>query len=143
MEYKLTNEFDAIVENLLETENSLAHINELGVTVGIMKSRKEKAVGKKTVYGDCSKVQEKVKEFVPYDFLITIYETNCMKLNPDQMKILLFHELLHIGAEATKDGGVRKFIIPHCIEEFEEVRERFGLEWDKPQTLMDFMEGEE
>ena len=142
MEYRLTHKYDIMINDLIIQETSQSHIMECGVSIGVMASEKEKKKGKKAVFGDCMKVPDKMKDIVPYDFLITIYETNCMMFNEGQMKILLFHELLHIGAENTKDGGVRKFIIPHCIEEFAEIRDRFGIDWNAPGTLMDFMEEE-
>jgi len=112
-------------------ENSKLHwIADVGLSVGFMKSNKEKTKGKALVFGECEKVPAKYKEFIPYDFLITVYEINCAGFTEEQIKILLYHELLHVGMDDS--GKEVKYIInPHDVEDFREIIDKYGLDWCK------------
>lgn len=46
-----------------------------------------------------------------------------------QLEILLFHELLHIGIEPADDGGENYSIIPHDMEDFKIVIDKYGTDW--------------
>ncbi len=99
-----------------------------GVSVGVVRSAKKKVVSKdKIVFGECKKVDELYKVFCPYDFLIIIYEENCAGFNDKQMRILLYHELLHIGID---DKG-KPYKKAHDIEEFDEIFLLHGLNWHR------------
>ena len=99
-----------------------------GVSVGIIRSAKKKVVSRdKIVHGECKKVDEIYKVFCPYDFLIIIYEENCAGFNDKQMRILLYHELLHIGID-EKGKPYKK---AHDIEEFDEIFLLHGLNWHR------------
>lgn len=99
-----------------------------GVSVGVVRSAKKKVVSKdKIVFGECKKVDELYKVFCPYDFLIIIYEENCAGFNDKQMRILLYHELLHIGID-EKGKPYKK---AHDIEEFDEIFLLHGLNWHR------------
>lgn len=99
-----------------------------GVSVGIIRSAKKKVVSRdKTVHGECKKVDEIYKVFCPYDFLIIIYEENCAGFNDKQMRILLYHELLHIGID-EKGKPYKK---AHDFEEFDEIFLLHGLNWHR------------
>lgn len=46
------------------------------------------------------------------------------------MRILILHELLHVGIDV--DGNEESYrIIPHDIEDFRLVLERYGLDWNR------------
>lgn len=79
-------------------------------------------------WGDCRLVKEPWNTFCPFDFLITIYLPNVVDLDEDQMRILLLHELLHVGMD-EKDGEPVYKINPHDIEEFREIINRYGIDW--------------
>lgn len=97
-----------------------------GISVGFISCEKEKMKGKtKAVLGECRKVQPLEKLFCPYDFLIIIYEPNCEGLDRDQMETLLWHELNHIGID--EDG--EPFVVPHDVEEFDDIIKAKGLHW--------------
>lgn len=97
-----------------------------GVSVGFVSSMKQKKKGKThLVLGECRKVQPIEKLFCPYDFLIIIYEPNCEALSEDQMKILIWHELNHIGI----DENGEHYIVPHDIEEFFDIIKEHGMRW--------------
>lgn len=125
---KLSAWITPIAEKLIETEQELAYIRESDVTIGYLLSDREKRNHSKTVYGECEKVPDKWKWSVPFDFVITLFEPNIEALNGEQIKILLFHELLHVGVE--QDGNEeRYYIVPHDIEDFKTIINRFGVDW--------------
>ena len=50
------------------------------------------------------------------------------RLTENQLKVLLWHEHLHIGLNDT-DGELVYRIAPHDIEEFDPIIRRFGPYW--------------
>ena len=60
--------------------------------------------------------------------LITIYEPNICYFTDEQLEILIWHELKHIG---IKPDSVEEeyFVIPHDYEEFREIVDAHGLDW--------------
>lgn len=113
---------------MIRTEKSLKWILWADIRIGFMVSDKEKKKSGKLVLGDCRLVKEPWNAFCPFDFLITIYLPNVMGMREDQMRILLLHELLHVGMD-EKDGEPVYKIIPHDIEEFREIINRYGIDW--------------
>ena len=107
---------------------SLRWIPEADVRIGFMRSFKEKRHAGKAVMGECIKVNELYEAFCPYDFLIVIYEPNVVNLDRNQLQVLLWHELLHVGV-SEKNGEPQYRIIPHDVEDFDEIVSRFGLHW--------------
>ena len=82
------------------------------------------------VHGQCEKVPDKYKWAVPCDFTITVFEPNVEKFTDEQLYILLFHELLHVGIEL--DGNEEKYFVkPHDIEDFKLIMNRFGMDWSE------------
>ena len=104
-----------------------AHLKD--VQIGGMASDAEKSSGGRLVLGECIRAKDVYRDFCPYDFLIVIYEPNCQGLTEDQMHILIYHELLHIGVEEGRDGEPKYSIVPHDAEEFREVIQMFGIDW--------------
>lgn len=97
-----------------------------GISVGFISCEKAKMQNKvKKVLGECKKMTPLEKLFCPFDFLIIIYEPNCEGLNGDQMRTLLWHELNHVGID--EDG--EPFIVPHDVEEFNDIIYEKGLYW--------------
>lgn len=100
---------------------------DAGISVGFISSAKQKKYGRiKLVLGECRKVDELHKLFCPYDFLIIIYDRNCEGLTDEQMKILIWHELNHIGID-PKSGEF--YVKPHDVEEFDDIIKEHGLHW--------------
>jgi len=128
--YHQTDEFNWILEDLLSNEPELDYILDYGISVGIIESKAKKSRGGATVFADCRKVSEMYSIFTPYDFLITIYEPNCKDFNDKQMRVLLFHELLHIGVEEEKDK-YRTYAKAHDLEDFKVIIEKYGVDWSK------------
>lgn len=127
---EISEEYARIGQDLIDTEPSLVHIKKSQATIVYLSSEHEKKSGGKIVCGECEKVPQKWKWAVPCDFTITIYEPNVERFTDEQMRILIFHELLHVAI--TKDGNKESYSVnPHDIEDFNEIIDRFGLDWGK------------
>lgn len=81
------------------------------------------------VYADTTLINDKLKQFINIDFLITFYMGNTEALDDDRMEMLMYHELCHIGYDPGKEGSDRYRIIPHDVEEFRTVIDKWGLDW--------------
>ena len=115
---------------LIRTEESLRAIADSQATIVFLASDQEKRSRGRTIFGECEKVPEKWKWAVPCDFTITVFEPNVERFTDGQIRILLFHELLHVGIEV--DGNEeRYFVVPHDYEEFAEIERRYGLGWSE------------
>ena len=124
----LSEEYARIANELINTEKNLEYIKESDVLIGFLSSDRAKTDRGRTVFADCEKVPNKWRWSVPFDFVITVYEPNAESLNDEQIKILLFHELLHIGIE--KDGNEEVYTsVPHDIEDFKLIINRYGIDW--------------
>lgn len=121
-----------IARRLIETEPELEEIRDSGVRIAYLSSFEEKKKNGKPVLGECVLVKKQYKWRVPYDFMIFIYEPNCIDLNRKQKRILLLHELMHVGVNFDREDIEYK-IIPHDIEEFWTIINRYGLTWDLTQ----------
>jgi hypothetical protein len=112
-------------------------IREYNIKIAYVVSQERKK-GEKVTYADCRKVQEVFKAYLPYDFIITFYERNTGVLSENQQKILMLHELRHI---TIGEKGLK--IRPHDIEDFKDILEPFGLDWNEPgKELPDILGGE-
>lgn len=131
MMYEQYGPYAELGKDVIRSTPSLWWIAETDVRVGFLRSFKEKVKSGKYVLGECIKVSEVYEPFCPFDFLIVFYEENIVGLTEQQLRILMHHELLHIGFD-EKDGELKYRIAPHDIEEFKEIADRYGLYWDRP-----------
>jgi hypothetical protein len=126
---QISEEYSHIGEDLILTEEALSDIRESQATIVFLSSEYERTKQGRAVHAVCEKVPDKYKWSVPCDFTITVYEPNVERFTPEQMRILLFHELLHVGIQT--DGNEESYFVrPHDIEDFREVIERYGMDWD-------------
>ena len=140
-----SNEYKKMGELLIKKVPELQWIKECKIKIAYLESTQKKTKGKKTVYADCRKVEEWVQVFCKYDFVITVYVDNCMGMTKNQMELLMWHELLHIGIE---DGTLNPIYIvnPHDVEDFRSIIDRFGIGWAEPgaeiPSIWDVLEDE-
>jgi len=119
-----------LAEKILSNESILSKFPELNVIkeydirVGYVVSQ-ENPGGTKIKYADCRKLKWTYKAFLPFDFLITFYGRNTELLNENQKKILMLHELKHIG---IGEKGLR--LEEHDKEDFANVLEAYGIRWN-------------
>ncbi|MNO37513.1 hypothetical protein D3C76_275960 [compost metagenome] len=126
-----------LAEQIIKRFPEFGIIREFNIKIGYVVSQERKR-GEKITYADCRKVQEVFKAYLPFDFIITFYERNTSMLNENQQKILMLHELRHI---TLGEKGLK--IRPHDIEDFKDILETYGLDWNEPgKELPDILGGE-
>ena len=131
MEHRTLNDnYRQIAEELIENEPELAYIKDSRVRIAYLESdQAKKADADKLVLGECEKVQAKHKWAISYDFTITLYKNNLVGLTEDQIRIVMFHELLHVGIEQGPDGDESYSVRKHDLEDFKLIIDKFGTEW--------------
>lgn len=127
----IREEYAEMAAKIIEEEPSLTDIANSHATIVYLGSDNPKTAKGKAVCGECEKVQDKNKWAIPADFTITVFEPNTVDFTEEQMRILLFHELLHVGIEFTEDGQEKYSIKPHDYEDFKEITDRYGTEWSQ------------
>jgi hypothetical protein len=127
----IREEYAEMAAKIIEEEPSLTDIANSHATIVYLGSDNPKTAKGQVVCGECEKVQDKNKWAIPADFTITVFEPNTVDFTEDQMRILLFHELLHVGIEFTEDGQEKYSIKPHDYEDFKEIIDRYGTEWSQ------------
>lgn len=98
------------------------------VRIAYMRSDKAKKNGSKIVFADCEKLSDKISALTDIDFVITFY-ADADRLTMVGHRILMEHELKHVGWD-----GEHKSIIPHDVDEFRYIIEKYGLDWQKEEN---------
>lgn len=127
---RVNEEYAIVAAELIENEPALIDIKNSNVSIIYLSSEHEKKTKTSIVYGQCEKVQDKNKWAIPADFTITVFEPNCKEFTPEQIKILLFHELLHINI-VFKDGAEVYSINDHDLNDFKVIVEKYGVDWSE------------
>ena len=117
-----------IAKRLIRTLPEFEDIRVMAPRIAYLSSSKEKVKNRKTILGECFKVDEKYEWCCNYDFFIVIYEPNVEDFTDKQIEILLRHELHHVGVDFT-DNGPEFYVVPHDIEEFWEIINDHGSNW--------------
>lgn len=132
MDKRTINEHYAeIGAQLIAEEESLIDIANSQATIIYLSSEHKKSGSGKTIFAECEKVSEKYKWGIPCDFTITVFEPNIEGFTEEQVKTLIFHELLHVKIEFNQDGTENYGINPHDLEDFKEIINRFGTDWSR------------
>jgi hypothetical protein len=132
MDNRTINEHYAeIGMELIQTEESLLDIKNSDITIAYLSSDAKKMEKGNAVLGQCEKIADKYKWGMPCDMTITIFEPNIVGFTEEQIKILIFHELLHVGIGCNKDNSESYFVKPHDLEDFKEIINRFGTDWNE------------
>lgn len=133
MEHRQINEnYQRIAESLIDTEADLQYIKDSRVRIAYLESDStKKADETHLVMGECEKVAAKNKWAINYDFTITLYKNNLVGLSADQIRIVMFHELLHVGIEPGPEGDEIYIVRKHDLEDFKLIIDKFGTEWSK------------
>lgn len=125
---EVDSESKKICEKLIKEKSDLNFIKQFDIKIGCVKSYKPKMANNKPVFATCTKTNDMYSAYIPYDFIITVYDFNVMDLSEQQRKILLYHELLHIGI-----GPKGLKVEPHDVEDFDTIIAQYGLHWENPQ----------
>lgn len=132
-----SNELRYLATKIINRYPEFNFIKEFNIKIGYVISQQRKS-GEKVTYADCRKVQDVFQAWLPYDFIITFYERNTGFLNENQIKVLMYHELKHIG---IGEKGLK--IVPHDIDDFTDILEKYGLDWNKiDKELPDILGGD-
>lgn len=124
----LSAEYSDIGWKLIEEMPELAYLRGADISISFLKSEHAKKTKGKIIHAQCEKVSEKYKWGIPADFTITVFEPNCMEFDDEQMRILIFHELLHIG----QVNGTWS-TVPHDLEDFKVIIKKYGAYWNLPK----------
>ncbi len=124
--------YKRIGKRLIGTIPELNWIREMGVRIAYLSSDEEKKKNKRIIFGECTKVDEKYQWCCRYDFFITVYEPNIMDFTDEQIEILIEHELRHVGLDVSGKEP-KYYIVPHDIEEFWDIINKYGLHWSEPE----------
>lgn len=130
MEIKRAPKYKKIGDRLINTLPEFEYIKDAGVRIAYLSSDEEKKQNRKIILADCTKVSPRYSWCCKYDFFITVYEMNCLLLSPKQMEILIQHELHHVGIDNESNDNAF-YIVPHDIEEFWDVINQHGLDWQR------------
>lgn len=117
-------DYQKIANELIATRPELEDIKNSDVTIICLASDQEKKSNGKLIFGQTEKIADKYKWGIPCDFTITIFDPNVAYWTADQMKILMLHELLHVGVD-----GDRLYIRPHDLEDFKSIIAEYGVDW--------------
>lgn len=125
----LNDHYAELGKKLIDSEPTLAHLRGCEAAICYLGSDYPKRSNGRTVFGECERVADKNKWAIPADFLVIVYEPNCLGMDDEHLSRLLFHELLHVGIEHDKDGNEKHAIRPHDLEDFRECVDRWGVDW--------------
>lgn len=127
MDNRHTNrEYQEIAQMLIDTMPELEHLRGIDANIILLSSEHEKKTRDRRVYGQCEKIPSKYKWSIPCEFTITLFEPNIVDFTDEQIRILIFHELLHIGVD-----GDNYYIVHHDLEDFRTIIKRYGTDWDQ------------
>ncbi len=128
-----SEEYEKLSNKVIDAVAELQYIRDYDIKIGYVKSYEEKVKDGRIIYADCRKVNAIYQCFAPYDFIITIYEPNAMLLTMNQIKVLLWHELRHVGINERTLKTEYKVML-HEVEDFHSIIDRFGTRWNEPNT---------
>lgn len=128
---QVSEKYTRIGKALIEEEDELDYIKFSNVSIIFLQSDISKKKSKNIIVkAECEKISDKYKWGIPCDFTITVFEPNVKGMTDGQLRVLLFHELLHVGIEFNDDGE-KYFENPHDLEDFKIIIDKFGVDWDK------------
>lgn len=137
IEYEVSPELQELGKAVIDKMPEVQIINNFDIKVGYVISYEAKRSRDKRVHADCKKITGTYTAFLPFDFVITFYEPNISHMTDNQKKVLMLHELKHIG---VGDRGFR--IENHNIEDFHSILKRYGIDWnDYDKEIPDIFEG--
>ena len=126
--------------SVISAIEELNFINDYEIKIGYVLCYEEKVKNGKMILADCRKVTNIYSAYIPFDFIITFYEPNICHLSENHKKVLMWHELKHIGIN-DKTLKTEYKIVPHDIEDFYSITDRFGTRWEEIENIDDILGG--
>lgn len=130
--YKTSTELSDMAQEIIET----AMPRLIGCPIVYMTSDKPKKSGNMIIYADAEKATDKWSALTGVNFVITFYK-DAEGLTQKARHILMEHELMHIGWDP--DEGTKK-IIPHDVQDFAAILNKYGMDWHQVQQVSMFEE---
>ncbi len=127
-----------IIDNHPLLENLRGFLKAGTIKLIFLESTRQKKNAAGIVHADCEKIADSKRWAIDADFVITVYAPNVECMTDEQLKILMLHELMHIGIELTEKGEIKKYIVPHSVQDFEYILDKYGLSWSKPYQQLEF-----
>ena len=130
--YKHSDALTALGKEVIKA--SFPHLKT--ARISYMTCDKPKKNGAKVVYADCEKLSEKMTTITGIDFVITFYKDS-EDLTMVAQRILMEHELRHVGWD-----GEKARIVPHDVDDFRAIIEKYGIDWEayRQQSMFEEME---
>lgn len=124
----IREEYKRIGEELILTAPELDNIRDSAVNIVFLGSDYEKKSQGRTIFGECEKIPGKYRWAINYDMAIIVYEPNVERFTEEQLRILLLHELMHVGVKV--DGNEETYyVVPHDVEDFRAIIDKYGMDW--------------
>ncbi|MCD8117190.1 MAG: hypothetical protein LUE21_08795 [Oscillospiraceae bacterium] len=123
--YERSESLEKIAKKVIAENDIFCHLDSECCRIAYQTCDSSKSSNGKTVYADTEKVKDKLKGLLPFDFIITFYEDS-LELSDESKEKLMYHELRHIGFEPDT---LKFSIVPHDIEDFKDVIEKWGVNW--------------
>ncbi|MBO6078266.1 MAG: hypothetical protein J6P66_05880 [Bacteroidaceae bacterium] len=126
---QISERYTKIGEFLIDNVEELEALKSENIIY--LSSTAEKKSKRRRVYGECEKVQEKNKWAIPCDFTITLFEPNLKEMSMEQIAVVIWHELLHVGSDDDT-----KYVRHHDLNDFKSIIERFGVNWSEKGKII-------
>lgn len=121
--------YQSIADKLLRLKE-FDEIRPFASYVVLSSDEGKKKQGGGLILGQCIRVNKIYEWCCPYDFMIVIYDSNVVNLSDRQLRILIRHEMHHMGYDMAGNEPT-PFLVPHDYEEFEIIMRKFGIDWAK------------
>ena len=125
IKFEIAPDLKELGDKVLDYFSEFSHIKNHGVRIGYLKSYERKKANGKAVGAECRIIKGVYTAYLPFDFVITFFYPNIHGMSENQLKILMLHELKHIG---LNHKGY--YLVPHDIEDFSDILTKYGLRWD-------------
>lgn len=131
--YREDKELEALGQMIISADRE----DLQGCPIKYMRCDKSKRNGNMIVYADTEKLSDKLSALTGVDFVITFYK-DAEELTMVAHRILMEHELMHICWDEEK-----KKIVPHDVQDFAQIINKYGLQWHQTQQVSMFDEEEQ
>ena len=140
MEYEIDYDVAKLAEKIVEACKDLSWIKDYDISIGFVRCSTAKQ-NRANVAADCRKVAGPFKAFCNHDIVITVYSPVFDSYSENQQKVILWHELKHIG---WSEDSVK--IEDHDVKDFYVILKAMGMDWnrldeDVPDILNSVIEG--
>lgn len=143
MVYEHSEQMKMLAELLIDKLPDLAQIKAAAPNIAYMTCDTAKRKNGSVVFGDCEKVKPQMHAFMGYDYIITFYSPNILGMTFNQIKMLMYHELLHVDCVRDDLGELTCKIRQHTLQDFACIVDKYGNHWATEEDVPDILEGME